>query len=356
MNDNFLIKKTFILAKKGLWKTSPNPLVWAIIVKNNKIIWEWFHKKYWENHAEVEAINNAKESVIWWTLYCNLEPCCHTKKQTPPCTDLIIKSKIKKVVIANIDPNPQVSWKWIKKLKENWIEVIFWIEKEKWEILNEIFFTQIRKKRPFIHLKFAQTLDWKIATLSGNSKWISDESARKKVHKMRLKYDAILIWWKTLNNDNPSLTVRIWKTEKSKYRIIFWNPENMNLKSKIFFDKFAQKTIILASKKLSKKTDLFFKNQKIKVINCNSLKDWIDKLYYLKISSIFVEWWWKIINYFLEEKLFDKISIFIAPIILWKWIWYSENIENNFIKDAIKFDKLKITTLNNQVIYDICNF
>jgi len=361
LDDKLLMQEVFSLAKKWIWQTSPNPLVWAIIVKNDKIIWKGYHVKYGLAHAEVNAITNSSESVKWAILYCNLEPCCHTNKQTPPCVDLIISSGIKKVVISNLDPNPEVYWKWVQLLKNNNIEVINWVEKDKWEILNEVFFTYMRKKTPFIHLKRAQTLDWKISTIWGDSKWITNEIARKQSHKLRLKYDGIMVWTNTLNNDNPSLSIRMWVENKGKipYRIIFWNPENMNLNSKIFNDEFSSKTIILSLKNkldnISKKVEGFFKKKNILLMWCDSIEDWIIKLWERKITSLLVEGGWVLLSSFIKEKLYDRISIYIAPIILWEWISYYKNVKTNFIKDAIHFKNSWIEIINNQVVFQIKN-
>jgi len=360
MNDNDLMQRAFQLALKGIGQVSPNPIVWAVIVKNNKIIWEGYHMKYGWPHAEVNAINNSTESVKWATIYCSLEPCCHTNKQTPPCTDLIIKSGIKKVVISNIDPNQYVSWKGVKILEDNGIEVVVWVEEEKWESINEVFFNFIRTKLPFIHLKWAQTLDWKIATLSGDSKWITDEKARNQVHKLRLKYDAVMVWANTLNNDNPSLSIRMWvenSNNKVPYRIIFGNLGYMRFNSKIFNDDYWDKTIILSLQdrldKIPKEVKDFFDNKKIVLIWCKSLKDWLIRLWERKITSILVEWWGQLITSFIKKDLYNRISAYIAPVILWDWISYYNNIQKKLMSDAIRFNKVDIEVINNQAVYNI---
>ncbi len=214
MDHAYYMKKVFELAKQGIGLVSPNPLVGSLIVKDSQIIGAGFHERYGQFHAELNAIVSAKQPLKGATLYCNLEPCCHTNKQTPPCAQRIIKEGISRVVIANRDPNPEVNGGGIALLKQMGIEVIENICQEEGELLNEVFFTFHRKKRPFIHLKYAQTLDGNIACSSGDSKWITHENARKKAHEMRLKYDAILIGAGTLVADNPALTIRFIESEK----------------------------------------------------------------------------------------------------------------------------------------------
>ena len=195
--DEKYMRECFQLAKKALGKTSPNPLVGCVIVKDQKVIARGYHKKSGLPHAEIEALNSSKEPIAGSTLYCNLEPCCHTNKKTPPCAQRLVQEKPSRVVIANLDPNPEVAGKGVKLLRENGIEVLTGVLEEQGELLNEVFFTAMRKQRPFIHLKWAQGLDGRTALPNGSSKWITGEKARLRVHKERELYDAIVIGKKT---------------------------------------------------------------------------------------------------------------------------------------------------------------
>ncbi|MCM8831237.1 MAG: bifunctional diaminohydroxyphosphoribosylaminopyrimidine deaminase/5-amino-6-(5-phosphoribosylamino)uracil reductase RibD, partial [Candidatus Omnitrophica bacterium] len=189
--DLFFLKKTFQLAKKAEGFTSPNPLAGALFVKNNKIIASGFHKKAGAAHAEIEAIKNSSVSLRGSTLYVNLEPCYHFGK-TPPCVDEIIKRGIKRVVVSNIDPNPRVNGKSIKKMRENNIEVKVGLCRKEGKVLNEVFFKNMKKNLPFVTVKVAQSLDGKIATRRGASKWITEKRARLYSRSLRDKYDAVL--------------------------------------------------------------------------------------------------------------------------------------------------------------------
>ena len=227
MKDNHkkYIQRTFYLAKKGIGKVAPNPLVGCVIVKNNKIIGEGYHKEYGDKHAEINAINNVsnKKEIEGSSVYINLEPCNHFGK-TPPCSDALVKLKPKEVIISNKDPNPLTNGKSIKKLIDNNINVRSNILKEEGEELNKRFFKNQIKKLPFIILKWAQTSDGFIAKSDGSSKWISNDISRTLVHKWRSEELGILVGAKTVNSDNPKLNVRSWDG-KDPIRVII-DPNN----------------------------------------------------------------------------------------------------------------------------------
>ncbi len=364
LKDVDFIKKTFQLAKKGTGFVSPNPLVGAILVKNGKIIGSGYHRKPGTPHAEVNAINSAQEDVSGSTLYCNLEPCCHYKKRTGPCVDLIIEKKIAEVVVSNIDPNPLVSGRGIEKLRAAGIKVKFGVLEKEGKKLNEIFFKYIGSGLPFVHLKVAQTLDGRLATSGGDSKWITDEFARKSAHQLRLKYDAVLVGRKTLNNDDPKLSIRMNVVPKGKipYRIVVGNPQKMKLKSFIFNDEHPEKTIIITTKsdyeKCSKKTISFFENSKIEVMKVSSFRGGVNfrealmNLGMLGITSVLVEGGKSIISSFINQKIFDRFTIYIAP----KLIGNGHNIFDNKgikkISDAVEFKDMKFTILKNQIVFE----
>ena len=221
-------------AKKGEGFTSPNPLVGAVIVKDDRVIGIGYHKKYGENHAEINAFLNAKENgedVEGASIYVTLEPCSHYGK-TPPCADAIIKNKLKKVIIGCVDSNPKVAGNGIKKLKDAGIDVIVNVLEEECRKLNEVFFYYIANKRPFVVMKYAMTMDGKIATVSGKSKWITSEKTREHSHRFRNKYSAIMVGINTVIEDNPMLNCRLPNT-RNPIRIILDSSLKISLDSNI---------------------------------------------------------------------------------------------------------------------------
>lgn len=208
MNDNAYMQLALELAKKGCGHVSPNPMVGAVIVKNDKIIGSGFHEHYGEAHAERNALASCTESPKGATMYVTLEPCCHHGKQ-PPCVNAIIDAQIHRVVVGSGDPNPLVAGKGLEILRTNGILVTEHIMEEKCRRLNDVFFHFIQTKRPYVVMKYAMTLDGKIAAYTGASKWITGEEARIHVHKQRSRYRAIMAGVGTVLADNPLLTCRL---------------------------------------------------------------------------------------------------------------------------------------------------
>lgn len=208
MNDNAYMQLALQLAEKGCGFVSPNPMVGAVIVKNDRIIGSGYHERYGEPHAERNALASCTESPEGATMYVTLEPCCHHGKQ-PPCVDAIIDAGIHRVVVGSGDPNPLVAGKGIEILRTNGIQVTEHVLEEKCRKLNDVFFHYIQTKQPYVVMKYAMTLDGKIATYTGASKWITGEEARTYVHKQRHRYRAIMVGVGTILTDNPLLTCRI---------------------------------------------------------------------------------------------------------------------------------------------------
>lgn len=327
--DEKYIFKCFELAKNALGDVSPNPYVGSIITKNKKIISQGYHKASGMPHAEAMALELASEKLDGATLYCNLEPCCHTNKKTPPCAQRIIKSGIKRVVISNLDPNPEVAGKGVELLRNAGIEVVTSILEDKGELLNEVFFTNMRQKRAFIHLKWAQTLDGSLACDNGSSKWITNELARNYVHQERSLYDAILVGAETARKDNPKLTIRLKnKTEHSKARIILSQSKKLNSSLNILSDEFKEQTIIVS--------------------NFNELQELFDK----GIKSLYIEGGAQTLSTFLEQGYYDRISAYIAPKILGsgKKIQLSKKAAS--IKEALILKKPHITQFHDNILFE----
>lgn len=208
MTDAEYMLEALSLAKKGMGFVSPNPMVGAVIVKDGRIIGKGWHEKYGSLHAERNAFANCTESCEGATIYVTLEPCCHYGK-TPPCTEAIIEHKIARVVIGSSDPNPLVAGKGAAMLRKHGIEVVEGVLQNECDALNEIFMYHITTGLPFVTMKYAMTMDGKIACYTGESKWITGEKSRMKVQQDRLKHSAIMVGVGTVLADNPSLTCRL---------------------------------------------------------------------------------------------------------------------------------------------------
>jgi len=285
------MKKALELASRGLGSTWPNPMVGAVIVKNGKIIGEGFHEKAGLPHAEANALLNCKESAEGAEIYVNLEPCCHLNKRTPPCAQALIKAGIKKVLISNLDPNPEVNGKGVALLKEHDIEVEVGILKEEGEKLNEVFFHAQKLKRPFIHLKLASSLDGKIALSSGESKWITGDKAREHVHLLRSQHQAIMIGAETLRKDNPKLNVRLPDfSGEQPFRVVISQTKNFSKDLNLFSDELKEKTLVYTS-----------------------IEDALSDLFSKKVISVFLEGGPTLAGEFLKRNLVDRASIYLNP-------------------------------------------
>lgn len=206
--DKKFMERAIELAKKGTGAVNPNPLVGAVIVKDGRIIGEGYHAQYGGLHAEREAIANLTESAVGAELYVTLEPCNHTGKQ-PPCTEAILEAKIKRVYIGSDDPNPLVCGKGVWRLRSAGVEVVTHVMKEECDALNKSFFHYITHKTPYVLYKYAMTMDGKICTSTGKSRWISNEASRRAIHVLRDKCTAIMVGIGTLLADDPMLNCRI---------------------------------------------------------------------------------------------------------------------------------------------------
>lgn len=351
MNDQDYMRRCFELAMLAGGDVSPNPLVGAVIVKDRKVLAEGYHKAPGLPHAELDAIQNANTNLKGAVLYCNLEPCCHTNKRTPPCAQRIVKEGFSKVIISNLDPNPSVSGNGVQLLKDAGIEVITGILEEEGQVLNEIFFHHIIKHKPFVHLKMAQTLDGKLASKTMDSKWITSEDTRKDVHSERNNYDAILVGANTVRQDNPSLTVRIGnKPAKGIKRIILSTSGEMDLDSNIFTDEFKNLTYIVVPSNLNKD----YKFQIIKCpLNTNNkfdLKILLETLYaQFNITSLFVEGGQQVHTSFIQQHLYDRLSIYIAPKILGQGYNTIGNLGHELMADAVEYKNLKWKQIGNDI-------
>ena len=296
MHEIFL-KRAIDLARKGKYLTKPNPMVGCVIVKDSEVIAEGYHMKYGSNHAEINALedlnknNNISEAEFrQLTLYCTLEPCCHHGK-TGPCTDAIIKSGIKKVVIGIKDPNPKVSGSGIKQLEDNGIEVLSGFFEEELIELNKHFFFKNTHNRPYIAVKIASSADGMSHRKDNTFTWITSEQSRDDVQIVRAGFDAILTGGNTLRNDNPRMNARV------------------------DFEVNQPQKILLTSQEINKKLN-FFKSGDVIINRSSDLNKVITELSNTEINSILVEAGPNLVNAFLDNDLVDEIIIYKSNITL----------------------------------------
>ncbi len=312
--DNFFLKQALDLAKLGGGWTNPNPMVGAVLVKNGKVIGKGYHRRVGFPHAEIEALQPAK-NPRGATLYLNLEPCNHYGR-TPPCSEAIIKAGVVQVVCSTLDPNPKVHGRGVAVLRRAGIRVsIGGLEREA-RRFNEAFFVCHEKKRPFVALKFGTSLDGKIATRSGDSKWITNESARAYARSLRGVYQAVLVGIQTVIADDPDLGARQ-KGQRDPLRIILDPHLKISLRSRVLRDT----NVLIASTVLAnqnKKKILQKKGISVWEFPGETipLKKFLFELHRHEIVSLLVEGGGETLGRFFDAKLVDKVYAFFAPIII----------------------------------------
>lgn len=358
--DMFYMKKALDLSLKGIGKTSPNPLVGAIIVKDGKIIGEGYHEYFGGPHAEVNAINNAHEDVEGSTIYVTLEPCSHYGK-TPPCADLLVEKKIARAVVAMIDPNPKVAGKGISILMQNGIEVVTGVLEAEAQKINEIFLKFIREKKPFCILKTAMTLDGKIATSTGESMWITNEKSRHYVHELRNRVSGIMVGVNTIIKDDPSLTTRLKNGGTDATRIIVDSSLRIPPDSKVLSIDSDKKTIIATTDRADKqKIEILKKFKNVQVVITPEFDSKVDLSYLFDwlgsegIDSVLVEGGSTLNFSIIERKLADKVVAFIAPKIIGgdeaKTPVGGKGFEH--LKDAVSLKNLKISHFDDDIMIE----
>lgn len=376
MSNKTFMQKALALAAKGKGRTSPNPMVGAVIVKSNKIIAADYHRKAGTSHAEILALKKAGSKARGAALYINLEPCCHTEKKTPPCTKLIIKSGVKKVVAAMLDPNPKVSGRGIKELQTAGIKTDVGVMESEAKKLNEAFVKFITKKEPFVILKIAQSIDGKIATSKGESRWITGEEARGYVHKLRNEVDAVLVGIGTVRKDNPSLDCRI-KGGRNPYRVIVDSNLQIPLNAKVL--KYNDNKTIIAAipptppfgkggrggilkggwRDYQKKMD-YLKSQGVNILFVKvkngriDLKELMKKLGKLDIMSVMIEGGSSINASALSSGVVDKIMFFVAA----KIIGGTDAVSSvggkspSLLKNAVRIKNLQIKKIGEDFLFE----
>jgi riboflavin biosynthesis protein ribD len=363
LSDQKYMERAIELARKGEGFTNPNPMVGAVIVKDGQIIGEGYHEKCGMLHAERNAIASLIESADGATMYVTLEPCCHHGK-TPPCTEAIIEQKIARVVIGSRDPNPKVAGKGVEILREAGITVVEDYMRDECDKLNPIFFHYIKTKKPYVIMKYAMTLDGKIATKTGASKWITAEESRREVQYMRHRYMGIMVGIGTVLADDPMLNTRV-ENLKSPVRIICDSKLRIPLDSQIVKSAKKQQTIIAYS-------DITYAEEKLKIlqdvgietvcclgddkrIDLNKLMSFIGNK---GIDSILLEGGGTLNDSALRAGIVNEVQAFIAPKIFGGANSKSpvEGIGVEVPRDAVKLRCLEVQQIGEdiKIRYKVC--
>jgi diaminohydroxyphosphoribosylaminopyrimidine deaminase/5-amino-6-(5-phosphoribosylamino)uracil reductase len=354
--DERYMGRALQLARRGMGAVSPNPMVGAVIERAGRIIADGWHRKFGADHAEIDALKRASRSVRGATIYVTLEPCCHWGK-TPPCVDTLMEQGIKRVVMATLDPNPLVDGKGAQILRDHGIEVTVGILEQAARLLNEAYFHYIRTGLPFITIKYAQSLDGRIATLQGNSRWISSERARKFTHRLRARHDAIMVGRGTVLADDPLLTVRLAKG-KNPLRICLDSKLRIPLSAQVLRDD--GKTVIVTTAEHEKEKTAAIQKQGKDVLVVQSgadgrvtLKPLMKALAERGIASILVEGGAEVITSLLKEGLVNRMVVIIAPLILGKGTEAIGDLGIIDLKRAIRPSSYKVSRIGADVIFDL---
>ncbi|MFQ5431567.1 MAG: bifunctional diaminohydroxyphosphoribosylaminopyrimidine deaminase/5-amino-6-(5-phosphoribosylamino)uracil reductase RibD [Nitrospinota bacterium] len=356
--NSIYMRRALTLAARARGRTSPNPMVGAVIVKTGKKISEGYHRKAGNDHAEIAALKKAEGRTRGATMYVTLEPCNHFGK-TPPCTEAIISAGIKKVIAATRDPNPLVAGKGIAKLKRAGIAVTVGDSRNEAKRLNEPYIKFITKKVPFVTVKAAISLDGKIAAASGNSNWISNEKSRKTAHQMRAVADVVMVGVNTLLKDDPRLNVRLGKSKKHPVRLIVDTHLKTPVTAKIFRAKGGAVWIAAGPDAPKKKAEAL--NSKGALIlhtglteNRINLQRLMKELARRGIINVLLEGGGELLTSAIEQRIADRAAFFIAPILLGggeKYsIFHGKNI--NRVSDALRLKDVTYKNIDDNVLVE----
>ena len=318
-DDKKFMRECFRVAQKGKGWVSPNPLVGAVLVRNDKIVSRGHHSRFGGPHAEVECLRRYKGEISRTTMYTNLEPCTYFGK-TPPCVDLIIQRGIEKVVVGMRDPNPLIAGKGIAKLRKAGVMVVVGLLENEASSLNRFFIKHITTGIPYVHMKIAQTKDGFISKRIGPLRYISSIESRKMVHRWRSEYDAVLVGAGTIRADNPELDVRL-ASGRDPAVVIMDGRFTVSGKEKVFTSA-GRRRVFLCTKQLTDSQDRkkrFFLEQGIEILEFPAkngkfnLKTVLKRLCQSNIGSVLVEGGRDVFTQFIKENLVDELSIFTAP-------------------------------------------
>lgn len=316
------MRRALALAARALGRTSPNPAVGAVVVRNGRIVGEGYHRRAGEPHAEVMALRNAGPRARGGTLYVTLEPCCHLEKRTPPCTDAIIASGVTRVVAAVRDPNPRVLGRGIRRLRARGIQASVGVLKHAAARLNEGYFRWITTGRPLVILKIASTLDGKIATATGESRWITGAPARAYTHRLRNRVDAVMVGLGTVLADDPELTVRGMAGKRNPHRVIVDERLGAPLTARALQPRTGSMAIVATTSRAPASRRRRLEQRGVRVLTAKSrnglvdLPDLMRRLGALNVTSVLIEGGAELNASAVRSSVVDKVIVMLAPMLL----------------------------------------
>ncbi|OGO22935.1 MAG: riboflavin biosynthesis protein RibD [Chloroflexi bacterium RBG_16_50_9] len=355
--DEDYMKQALRLARRGLGKTSPNPMVGAVIAKRNRVVGQGYHHYYGGKHAEIDAMENTREDLSGTTLYVTLEPCCHYGK-TPPCVDAIINNKISRVIVGTLDPNPRVHGRGVAILRQHGIETKVGVLERECRSMNEAHFKYMTTGLPLVTAKFAQTLDGRIATSTGDSRWISSPASRQMAHKLRALNDAVMVGVGAVLADDPELTVRLVKG-RNPTRIILDSRLRIPLGAKVLTDKESALTVIATTSGADAKKIEALRQMCIEVLviqedACGKV-DLVHLLQVLgqrNISSVLVEGGSEVITSLLHQGLVDRLVAIVATKIMGKGIEAVGDLNITEVSQALKLVFTRIYRTGDDLVIE----
>lgn len=353
--DERFMRRALALARKGEGWVSPNPLVGAVIVRNGRIISEGYHKRCGDSHAEINAIRNAGEPVAGATFYVTLEPCSHYGR-TPPCVEALIAERPGRVVVGVIDPNPLVSGRGIAALRQSGIDTEVGVLEEACREINRVFFKYIRTALPYVTLKLAQTIDGRIASASGHSRWVSSPASLCFAHRLRAVHDAVLVGKGTVATDNPELTCRLGRG-RDPLRIVVDSRLSLSPDATVFSD--GKRTLVAATRHAPASRGRLLAERGIEILRVDAdpagrvhLPALLAALGKREISSLLVEGGGTLATSFLKEELADRLIVILAPKILGAGIDAVGDLGIRQMGDAIELSFRQIIRRGADLILD----
>jgi diaminohydroxyphosphoribosylaminopyrimidine deaminase/5-amino-6-(5-phosphoribosylamino)uracil reductase len=350
------MERALLLAEKARGRTSPNPMVGVVLVKGGRVVGEGYHRAAGRDHAEIVAIKKAKGESRRATLYVSLEPCCHTGS-TQPCADAIIKAGIRKVVYAVKDPDPRVSGRGVRTLRKAGVEVVGGLLSKQARHLNEQFFGYHENGRPYVILKYAQSLDGRIATASGDSKWITGPQARKFAHRLRAEVDAVLVGSETVRQDDPALTVRHVRGA-NPYRVVVTSSLRLPRQCRLLKENDDSRTIIAACSNPDRRLfgrgnngNLIFWQVRRTRDGLVDVADLVQKADLFGLRSLLVEGGARLATSFVKAGLVDKLVVLTAPTVIGRGVDAIGELGVKRLCDAVEVAQGSFATLGRDSVF-----